>query len=126
MYWRGANRELLFKGATLKDPNFRFRSVSTSVIPSRPGWSRKSIPFVWISPGQKKMGPNHLFLAWCIWSLLIWLSIKIMMTFLGFCKIQVPDPASRELWWHQQSHISCYNLWKIREKKNGFRPLKWL
>ena len=91
--WRGTNRELSLEVVTLKDTNLSFGSVSTSVTPSRPRWSRKSIPFVWVSPGEKKMGPNQLFLVWCIWSWLIWVSVKILITFFGFCKVQVPDPA---------------------------------
>ena len=28
------------------------------------------------SPGEKKLGPNQLFLVWCIWSWLIWFQLK--------------------------------------------------
>ena len=111
--WRGTNRELSLEVVTLKDTNLPFGSVSTSVTPSRLRWSRKSIPFVWLSPGDKKMGMNQLFLVWCIWSWLIWVSVKILMTLFGFGKIQVPDSASGDLWWHQHGHISCFNPWKI-------------
>ena len=58
-----------------------FGSVSTSVTPSRPRWSRTHSLFVWLSPGEKKMRPNQLFFMWCIWSrfndfssLFMWLS----------------------------------------------------
>ena len=116
--WRGTSRELSLEVVVLKDTNLLSGSVSTSVITSRPRWSSKSIPFVWISPGEKKMEPNQLFLVWCIWSWLIWVSVKILMTFFGFCKTQVPDLASRDLWWQQHGHISCCNSWKIREKSS--------
>ena len=66
---------------------------------------------------EKKKGPNQLFLVWCIWSWLIWVSVKILMTFFRFAKIQVPDPALADLWWHQHGYISCFNPWKIREKR---------
>ena len=33
----------------------------------------------------------------------------------GFCKIEVPDFVSRDLWCHQNCHICC-SLWKFREK----------
>ena len=58
------------------------------------------------------------------------------MTLFGFGKIQVPDPASGDLWWHQQGDISCFNPWKISAKSsliqfhvlpcnsNDFRPCK--
>ena len=86
-------RTLSLEGVTLKDTNLLFGSVSTSAIPSRPRWSRKSIPFVWLSPGEKKMELNQLLLVWCVWSRLIWVSVKTLMTFFGFCKIQDPDHA---------------------------------
>ena len=111
-------RTLSLERVTLKDTNLPFRSVSNSVIPSKPRWRRKSIPFVGPSPGQKKMGPNQLFFVWCIWSWLIWVSVKRLMTFFGFCKIQVSDPASEDLWWDQHGHISCFNHWKIREESS--------
>ena len=67
-------------------PPFWISSVSTSVMPLITGWSSTSKPFVWLSPGEKTMGPNQLFLIciwWCICSWLIWVSVKIMMS-LGF------------------------------------------
>ena len=100
----------------LKDTNLPFGSESTLVIPSRPRWTRKNIPFVWLSPEGKKMGSNQLFLVCCIWLWLIWVSVKILMTFFGFCKVQVPYLASRDLWRHQHGRISCCNTWKIRRK----------
>ena len=39
--------------------------------------------------------------------------LKYWWLFLGFCKTQVP---SRDVWCHQNGHISCCNSWKIREK----------
>ena len=44
--------------------------MSTSVTLSRPRWNRTSSPFMWLSPGEKQMRPNQLFLLWCIWSCL--------------------------------------------------------
>ena len=40
--------------------------------------------FVWPSPGEKKMGPNRLFLIWCIWSWLMWVLVKILISLLFF------------------------------------------
>ena len=45
-----------------------------------------------------------------------WYEFQYLWLF-GFLKIQVPDPASEDLWWHQQRHTSCFNPWKVREKK---------
>ena len=84
-------RTLSLEGVRLKDTNLSFGSVSTSVIPSRPRWSKKCIPLVWLSPEKKKMRSSHWFFVWRVWSWLIWVSVK--MTFFGFFKIQVPDPA---------------------------------
>ena len=52
--------------------------MSTSVIPSRPGWSRTSNLFVWQSPGEKTVEHNQQFLMWCIWSWLTWILLKIL------------------------------------------------
>ena len=60
--WQGTNRELSLEVVALKDTNLLFGSVSTSVTPSRLRWSRKSIPFVWLSPGEKRVGPINCFL----------------------------------------------------------------
>ena len=80
-------------------------------------WSRKSIPFVWVSLGQKKMGLNQICYVPCIWSWLIWVLVKILMTIFGFSKNQVLDPASGHLWWHQHGDIPCFNPWKISAQK---------
>ena len=91
--------------------------MSTSVIPSRPRWSRTSIPFVWLSPGEKRWDPINYFFygvfdhGWYEFQLKYW-----QLCF-GFCKIQAQDPASRDIWWHQHGHTSCCNQWKIREEK---------
>ena len=74
------------------------------------------LPFVWLLLERKRWSPIN-YLVWCFWSRLIWVSVKILMTFFGFDKIKMPDPASGDLWWHQHGHISCFNPWKIGEKK---------
>ena len=38
--------------------------------------------FVRLSLGEKKMGPNQLFLIWRIWSWSIWVSVTLLMTLL--------------------------------------------
>ena len=104
-------------GSTLKNTNLPFGCVSASVIPSRPRWSRTSNPFVWLSPREKKWDPTNYFLygvfdlGWYEFQLKYW------WLWFVFCKIQVPDPAWKDLWCHQHGHISCCNHWKIREKK---------
>ena len=112
----------LKEAVTLKDTNLPFRSVLTSVRPSRPRWSRTSNLFVWISPGEKKMAPNQLFFIWCIWSRLIWASVKIL-TFFGLVsanlKCQILFQGISDV---TKIVISCCNHWKFREK----RSLMWL
>ena len=79
--WRGISTEnsvIKGSGVTSKDTNSPSGSVSTSVISSRPGWNRTSDPFVWLSPGEKKMGPSQLF-WWCIWPWLIQASVEILI-----------------------------------------------
>ena len=104
-------------GSTLKNTNLPFGCVSASVIPSIPRWSRTSNPFVWLSPRQKKWDPTNYFLygvfdlGWYEFQLKYW------WLWFSFCKIQVPDPAWKDLWCHQHGHIWCCNHWKIREKK---------
>ena len=86
-------RTLSLEGVTLKDTNLPFGSVSTSVIPSRPRWSRKSIPFVWNLQERKRRSPISYFLngvfdhGWYEFQLKWW------WLFFGFSKTQVPDPA---------------------------------
>ena len=46
------------EGANLKKTNLRFGSVSTSVTPSRPGYSRASNP-VWVSKREKDEAQNQ-------------------------------------------------------------------
>ena len=101
-------------------PIIQERSYSGAIFLERPSFQdvrKKKIwfsvqCFVWLSTGEKKMAPNQLFFDWCIWSWLISFSVKILITFFYFCKIQVLGPASRNLWWHQHGHISCCNPWK--------------
>ena len=81
---KDTGRYLSLEGVILKNINLPFGSVSISVIPSRPRWSKTSNPFVWLSPGEKKMVPNQLFLIWCIWSRLIWVSVKILTSLFRF------------------------------------------
>ena len=49
-------------GVTLKDTNFPFGSVSTSVTHSRPRWSRTSNLSLWLGPRERKMVPTNYFL----------------------------------------------------------------
>ena len=115
---RGINTEnSVIRGSkvTLKDKKTPFGSVSTSMIPSRPGRSRTRDPFVGLSPGEKKRwGLINYFSyvfdgvfdhGWCEFQLKYW-----RLCFF-FCKTQVPD-----LWYHQDCHISGSNHWTVREK----------
>ena len=110
-------RTLSLEGSILKETNLPFESGSTSVIPSRPRWNRKSISFVWLLQERKSCGPTSCFLygvfdhGWYEFQLKYWWFC------FGFCRIQVPDPASRDLWWHQHGHISNCNHWKSVRKK---------
>ena len=61
-------RTLVLEGVTLNDTNLCFRSVSTSVTPSRTGWCRTRNSFMSLSPGEKQMVPSNLFLMCRIWS----------------------------------------------------------
>ena len=69
---------------TLKDTNPLLDQCQPQL---RAGWSRTSNPFVRLSPGEKRMEPNQLFLIciwWCIWLWLIWVSFKILMSLFFF------------------------------------------
>ena len=50
--------------------------------------------FVWLSPREKKLETNQLFLIWCIWLWFIWLSVKILIALLWFLQ--------------NSSHRSCF------------------
>ena len=86
--WSGINIKIpVIRGSrvTLKDTNTSFGLVSTSVILSRPGWSRTSDPFVWLSPGEKKdVFDIFICIWWCIRSWLISVSVKILMSLFFF------------------------------------------
>ena len=59
--WRGINTEkyvIRGSGVIWNDTNPPLGSVSASVIPSRPGWSRTSDPFVCLQT-RKRWGPNN-------------------------------------------------------------------
>ena len=71
---------------TLKNTNLSFGSVSTTVTPSRHGWSWAISRYLWLLPGERKIGPNQLFLIWSIWSCLILVLVKILMHL--FCFLQ--------------------------------------
>ena len=73
-------RTLLLERIILKDTILPFGSVSTSVTPSRPGWSWPSNTFAWIFLGERKIGPNQLFIIWCTLSCLIWVSVKTLLS----------------------------------------------
>ena len=82
---------------------------SFCVTPGQKRWKR--------SPGQKRYGPTSYFLygvfdpGWYNFQLKYW------WLYFGFCKFQGPDSAWRDIWWHQNYHISCCNHWKIRGNK---------
>ena len=116
IHWRVINTEnsiIRGSGVTLRDTNPFFGSVSTLSLPLRPEWSRISNPFVRLSPGEKKMGPQLIFFShvfdgvfdhsWYTFQLKYW-----CLCFF-FCKTQVQDPA---LWCRQYCHISRCNHWK--------------
>ena len=56
-------RTLSLEGVTLKETNLSFGSVSTSVIPQDSDEAEKEFL---LCSGEKKMGPNQLFLVWCL------------------------------------------------------------
>ena len=91
--WRGINTKnsvITGSGVTLKDIIPPFGLVPTSVIHSRLRRSRTSDPLLWLSPEEKQMESNQLFLIciwWCIWSWLIWVSVKIMMSLFFSAKL---------------------------------------
>ena len=81
------------------------------------------------SQEEKKKGPTNVFLyavfdhGWYDFQLKYWCFC------FGFCRIQVTDPASRDLWCEQHWHVSCCNPWKIKGKKFlnliSHLPLQW-
>ena len=119
--WRSINTEnsvIRGSGVTLKDTNSTFGSVSTSAIPSRPEWSRTSDPFD--LQERKRWAQTNHFLhvfdgvfdhGWYEFQLKYW-----CLCWVFFCKTQLPNSASKDLWCHQHCHISCSNHWKIRGK----------
>ena len=44
---------------------------------------------------SKSWGPNQLFLLWCIWSWLIWVSVKIMKSLFWFLQNSSPRSCSK-------------------------------
>ena len=74
------HRTLWLEGVNVKDTNLPCGSVSTFKSQMKQG----KHPFVWLSPREKKLGSNQLFLIWRIWSWLIRVSVKILITLLWF------------------------------------------
>ena len=99
-------RTLSLDGVTLKETNLSFGSVSTSVIPQDSDEAEKAFL---LCSGEKKMGPNQLFLVWCLIMVEISFSLNTNNFFLVSEKKQVSDPADRDIGWHQHGHISCFN-----------------
>ena len=81
-----------------------------SVILHNPDEARNAFFCVTI-PREKKLEPNQLFLIWCIWSWLIWVSIKMLITLFWF--LQNLGARSSLI----QFHVFTCN-------QNGFRPFK--
>ena len=85
-------------------------SLKSLIFTSRPGWSRTNNPFVWLSPGEKKIGTTSYSLSgvfdngWYEFRLKYWCPCFV------FCKIQVLHFASKDPWYHQRWHILCCNL----------------
>ena len=71
-------------------------SLKSLIFTSRPGWSRTNNPFVWLSPGEKKIGTTSYSLSgvfdngWYEFRLKYWCPCFV------FCKIQVLDFASKD------------------------------
>ena len=107
-------------GVTSKDTNLLLGSVSISVISSNDLDEAGQVILLCNCFQGKKDEAQPIISFWrCIWSWLIWVSVKILMSLLLFlfCKTQVPDLVLRDIWWHQHCNISCSNHWKIKEKK---------
>ena len=119
--WRGINTEnsvIRGSGVTLKDINPPFGSVPTSVIPWRPGCSRTSDSFVWLQKRKRWAATNYfLYVFDDVFDHGSYeFQLKYWCLCFFSCKIQVSDPASRDLWCHKHCHISCSNHWEIRKK----------
>ena len=66
-----------------------------------------------------------LFQIFCQDWRLIWVSVNTLTYCFGFCKTEVPDSVSRDLWCHPNCHISCCNHWNS-EKKSSLIHLHFL
>ena len=76
--WRGLNTEnSVITGSSLKGhrPPFWISVNLSDTFKTQMKQDKQS------SPGEKKTGPNKL---WCIWSWLIWVSVKILRNLLWF------------------------------------------
>ena len=82
-----------------------------SLTLSKPGWSKTSIPFVKVSPGEKK----KVLTSYVLFDKddLDWYGFQLKHKYLcsGFCRIQVPVLASLCLECQQYCHISYCNHW---------------
>ena len=104
----------IYKRGKIKEKSAKNQRILFSIFCGNP-----VILLILLSPEDKNLSPNQLFLIWYIWSWLIWVSVKILMPLFFISKTQVPDPASRDLWYHQHCYISCKDHWKIRERKSS-------
>ena len=70
-----------------------------------------------ISKRENRGGPTNYFSRGVFDNDWYELQLKYWSLCFGFCKIEVPNPASRYLWINENWQNSCCNHWKIRDKK---------
>ena len=102
-----------------KPPFWICVSLSISVTPSKPWWSKTSMPFEKsITRGEKKCVLTSYFLSDEI--IFSWYEFQKRCKYFysGFYKIQVPVPASLNLWCHQHWDILCCNHWIFKEESS--------
>ena len=112
--WGGINTEnSLIRGSKLKGHKPPFWISVNLQVPDQAG----KVYFC-VTPREIKLDPNQLFSLWCIWSGLIWVSVKMLITWAWFLQNSSTRSSFKgSLMLPIRPYIWCYNHWKIGEKK---------
>ena len=118
MPWRSINTDnSVIRGSNLKDTNLVFGSVSTSVTPPRVDEAGQAIFLCDYLQERNIWRPTNSFLYGAFDQGWFEFQLKYWRLCFSFCKIEVPDYVSRDLWYHQNWHVLYSNHWKFREKR---------
>ena len=125
--WRGIKTEnfvIRGSGVTLKDTNSPFWiSVNLSVSDTFKSCMKQDKWSFCVTISRREKGGAQPILS-CVYLMVYLIMVDMsfswntdVFVFVFFCKTQVLDPTSRDLWCYQHCHISCCNHWKIRENR---------